>query len=365
MARIITIASGKGGVGRTTVSANLAMGLARQGFRTCLFDADLALADIHILFGLYPEHDLKEVVFSQRRIKDILIQHQSGIDIVPGRAGDEKMADLVPEKIEYITQCLSDMSETYDFIIIDSASGISRDVVSFCMVSSDIILLLTPDPASLIGGYSFLNVLCSNGYKGTLWTAFSRVRRSDDTKTFFSKFKKTIQDFLPIEIEPLGAIMQDSSVLKASRQQEPFLLHGPNSLSSTCIMDMVQVLSAKGECAVKPFAPVGLKIWAIQTLKTKLLGLTDGWRAGEQKGVPRISESGTAPVHENSSRDGTQPLESGLAAVNEASHEDPCMITDEPPSHPETGDSKKEISFCEATLIALDFEAFANARQSA
>ena len=364
MARIISIVSGKGGVGRTTISVNLALALAGKGFRTCLFDADLALADIHILFGLYPEYDLKDLVFGQRSLKDILIQHQSGIDIVPGHSGDEKMADLAPEKLEYLTKCLSHMSEPYDFIVVDSASGISRDVVSFCKVSSDIMLLLTSEPASLIDSYSFLNVLRSNGYNGAIWTAFNRVHRSDNAETLFSKFKKTIQDFLDLQIKPLGAIMQDSNVLKASRRQKPCMLYGQNSLFSTCIRDMAQILETRGECATKPFAPFGVKARAIQTLKKKLPGLSSGWRAGKQKEILRSSETGPEPVHENSPRDDNHPSEAE-AAVNEASHEDPHRITDEPQSHSETRDPKVENSFCEATLLALDFEAFANGRQTA
>ena len=362
MARIITIASGKGGVGRTTISANLAIGLARLGFRTCLFDADMGLADINILFGFYPEYDLKEVVFGQRSLGDILIQHNSGIDIIPGNSGDEKMADLAPEKLEYIIGCLSDMSDTYDFIIVDSASGISRDVVSFCMTSSDIILLLAPEPISFIDSYSFLKVLCSKGYDGPVWTVFNRVSRRNNATILFSKFKKTIQDFLDVNIEPLGSIMQDPNVLKASRRQKPCMSFYRNSPFSTCIMNMVHILVTKGECTIKPFASLGLKIQSIETLKRNLLGLNIRWKIAKKKVFPRPAETEKKPGPEDLPAGDVQPSEVGLAPTDETLPADPHIIADEWRGHSETRDPINENSFREATLIELDFESFANSR---
>ena len=140
MARVITVTSGKGGVGKTNISANLALCLARQGFRTCLFDADLGLANINILLGLYPEYDLGDVILNEKTVDDIIIKDFKGIDIIPGSSGVDKMADLGPEKLDYLIKSFSELDGEYDFFIFDTSAGVSKNVVSFCMTSSEVIL---------------------------------------------------------------------------------------------------------------------------------------------------------------------------------------------------------------------------------
>ena len=362
MARIITVTSGKGGVGRTTISANLAIGLAVQGFRICLFDADLGLADINILFGIYPEHDLEDVVFNHMSLGDILIHDTTGIDIVPGSSRNEKMADLAPENIDYIIRCLSGLADAYDFIIIDSAPGISREVVSFCTASSDIILILTPETTSFIDSYGLLKVLRSNGYDGSIWVAFNRVSRTSNARILFTKFKKTIQDFLTVQIEPLGSIVQDSNVLKALKQQKPYVSLYPNSLVSTCTMNMAQLLVTNGACSEKSFTPLGLRIRSIDIFKKKLHCLSTGWKSAKQKVFSRAERNEKKPVHEYSSASEMQPSKMSFALSCEASVADPKIITEEWRDQSETCVPIKDASMCEATLIPLDFEAFVEKR---
>jgi flagellar biosynthesis protein FlhG len=132
MARIITVTSGKGGVGKTNISANLALHLAELGYNTCLFDADLGLANINILLKIYPEHNLKDVILYQKDIKEILIENYEGIDIIPGSSGVEEMANLTPDQIVKLIKQFSKL-DAYDYFIIDTAAGISKDVISFAL----------------------------------------------------------------------------------------------------------------------------------------------------------------------------------------------------------------------------------------
>jgi flagellar biosynthesis protein FlhG len=147
MSRIITVTSGKGGVGKTNISVNMALYLASQKYRVCLFDADMGLANIDILLGLYPEYTLEDVLTREKRLQDVIIRDYSGIDIIPGSSGVRKMADPEPGEIDFLMDALSELQD-YDFFFFDTSAGISKNVISFCMASPEIILVVTPEPTS-------------------------------------------------------------------------------------------------------------------------------------------------------------------------------------------------------------------------
>jgi len=245
MARVITITSGKGGVGKTNVSANLALSLANEGYRTCLFDADLGLANINILLGLYPEYDLGDMILKEKHIKDIIIKDHKGIDIIPGSSGIEQMTDLEPERLEYLIRSFSELDDEYDFFIFDTSAGVSRNVISFCITSSEIILIITPEPTSLTDGYALLKILSLNGFAGSVMVAVNQCKNIQNARIVYTKFKETVQKFLPVKILPLGAIMQDSNVVKAVKEQKPFISLYPNSVASNCIKKMGKCLIHK------------------------------------------------------------------------------------------------------------------------
>ena len=122
--KTITITSGKGGVGKTNISVNLALHLSTLGYRTCLYDADLGLANINILLGLHPEHSIEDVIFNRRSLQDIIIRDYKGIDIIPGSSGVEKMANLEGGQVEHLTRSFSEL-DGYDFLLLDTSAGIS------------------------------------------------------------------------------------------------------------------------------------------------------------------------------------------------------------------------------------------------
>ncbi|MBN1930233.1 MAG: MinD/ParA family protein [Desulfobacterales bacterium] len=245
MARVITIASGKGGVGKTNISVNLSLYLASRGYRTCLFDADLGLANINILLGIYPEYNLKDVILRQKSIKEILIRSYYGIDIIPGSSGVEMMANLDYEQIDPMVQSLSKL-DFYDFLIFDTSAGVSKNVVSFCMASSEIILVVTPEPTSLTDAYALLKILSINGFKDSAGIIINQSKSSQIAKIAYSKLKETVQKFLQINILPIGIIAHDSHVLEAVKAQKPFVSLYPNSNASKCIKNIAnQIINNK------------------------------------------------------------------------------------------------------------------------
>ena len=132
MTRTITITSGKGGVGKTNISVNVALHLASLGYRTCLFDADLGLANINILLGLSPEYNLEDVISDRHSLQDIIIRNYKGIDIIPGSSGVEEMANLESDQVDHLIQSFSEL-DGYDFLLFDTSAGVSRNVLAFCL----------------------------------------------------------------------------------------------------------------------------------------------------------------------------------------------------------------------------------------
>jgi flagellar biosynthesis protein FlhG len=244
MARVLTVTSGKGGVGKTNICANLAIQLARQGFRTCLFDADLGLANVNILLKLYPEYNLEDVLFGNKCIDDIVINNHHGIDIIPGSSGVAKLADLDQKQIKQLIASFSKLQQ-YDYILFDTSAGISRNVISFCMAASQIILVITPEPTSLTDAYALLKVLSLNGHTEEVLVVVNQTKNVRIAKLAYNKLKDTVQKFLPINITPLGTVLKDAQVTEAVKEQEPFLLKAPQSLASRCIQSLTKQLLAK------------------------------------------------------------------------------------------------------------------------
>ena len=252
MTRFITVTSGKGGVGKTNISTNLALHLASRGYSTCLFDADFGLANINVLLKIYPEYNLKDVILSGKEIKDILLKNYSGIDIIPGSSGVEEMANLSPEQIARLIRSFSKLT-TYDFFIIDTAAGVSQDVISFCLAASEILLVITPDPTSLTDAYALLKILSLNGFKDSVMVVINQSPSIENSKKAFSKLAVTSKKFLKIKLIPIGAISRDQNVVTSVENQKPFISMFPNSIPSKNIKKLAANLIKKETNAAATF----------------------------------------------------------------------------------------------------------------
>jgi flagellar biosynthesis protein FlhG len=254
MPRVITITSGKGGVGKTSISLNLALELASRNQRVCLFDADLGLANINILTGIQPENDLESVIDGSLDLGDIVIKNFQGIDIIPGSSGVERMADLTREEADRLIRSFLGLGE-YDYFIFDTSAGISSQVLSFCMASHEILLVITPEPTSLTDAYALLKVLSRKRYPSTVNVVVNQVKQANNAKQAYGQLRNTVNRFLSIKLSPLGIVARDKHVPMAVIAQTPFLKLFPDSAASKCI----QLLGKKLLTKEKNMEPISLE----------------------------------------------------------------------------------------------------------
>lgn len=246
MTKTIIITSGKGGVGKTNISVNTALELVRRQHRTCLFDADLGLANVDILLGIHPEKTLDDFVLKGENLKDIIVTTDSGLDVIPGSSGVERMADLNPEQLHRLIEGFSDLSG-YDYFLIDTSSGISRGVVSFCLASSETLLVLTAESTSLTDAYAVLKVLSVNDYGGTVRIIVNKCVSVAQAKKTYSHFKAVADKHLNIDVAPGGIVLHDPLIERSVSRQKPVVTLFPDSIASKCIRALVTNLVQKGE----------------------------------------------------------------------------------------------------------------------
>lgn len=244
MTQTIVITSGKGGVGKTNASVNIGVELGQRKYRTCLFDADLGLANVNILLGIQPEFTLDDCIFGDKDLSQIVLQTRFGIDIIPGSSGIEQMANLTKEELAALISSFAIMQK-YDYFLIDTSAGIARGVLAFCLASKETIIVITSESTSLTDGYALLKVMALNHYSGTVKILVNKSPNVPAAKETYLRFREVVNKHLNIKIAPAGIILNDPKVEASVSSQEPLLSLYPDSVASQCIKALVDNLLKK------------------------------------------------------------------------------------------------------------------------
>lgn len=228
-AKIISISSGKGGVGKTSFAVNFAISLRRLGYDIVIIDADIGLSNIEILSGININYSISDIMFLNKSIFDIIVNGPEGIKIISGGSGFKEFELFKEDNFLKLIEEIEKLQSTVDYIIIDTGAGISEIVVDFVMTTEEVIVICTPDPTSLMDSYILIKSLINNGFSGKINLVPNLVNSRKEGIDIFHKLEKTVKNFLKFKINYLGYIENSNIVRNAIKNQVPFIVSNPNS----------------------------------------------------------------------------------------------------------------------------------------
>ena len=232
-ARTIVVASGKGGVGKSNLAANLAVALGERGARVLLVDGDLAQANLDLLLGVHPRVDLQHVLSGQKTLDEIVVNGPKNVRLVPAASGAPELADLDDYRRELLLRGLSTLDTDADLVLIDTASGVSKQTTEFCRAAHEVVVVTTPEMPAFSDAYGLVKLLQKQGGLARspqlVVNMANGVEEAEDTA---HRIRLVARRFLRLELECLGTIPFDTSVPRAVRMQEPVITAFPKSPAS-------------------------------------------------------------------------------------------------------------------------------------
>jgi len=239
-ARIITVTSGKGGVGKTNLSVNMALAFARLGKKVTVMDADLGLANVNVMLNMIPKYNLYHVIKKQKTIREILVETEYGISIVAGASGFSQIANMGEEDRKDFIAELETLSNA-DIIIIDTSAGVSSNVLDFIAAADDAVIITTPEPTAITDAYGIIKIIATE-YETLnmgLKLVVNRAKGAAEAKSVADRMINIAGQFLNLKVDYLGFIYDDAAVPQAVLRQKPFMVVDPKCKASICVQHIV------------------------------------------------------------------------------------------------------------------------------
>ncbi len=245
--QVIAVTSGKGGVGKTNVVANLGCALTRLNKRVLILDADMGLANLDVILGLSPKYNLQHVLNGEKTISDVIISGPGGMKILPASSGVQELSDLSKAEKLCLLSELNSLHDKTDVLLIDTSAGISSNVMYFNMAAQEILIVVSPEPTSITDAYAMMKVLFLKHSENHFRLLVNSARNAEEAKEVFNNLSLVGQKFLNLSIDYWGYILQDDHVAKAVRQQQALIELYPHCPASKCFTDL-----AKKVCGNRP-----------------------------------------------------------------------------------------------------------------
>lgn len=249
LARVIAVTSGKGGVGKTSTSVNLAIALAEKGNRVILLDADLGLANVEVLLGLNSLWNLQHVIDGAKAMEEVLVRGPGGIAVVPGTSGLAKLADLSERSRDNIMNGLKTLQTRADFIVVDTMAGIGRSAVAFVLAADEVLLVCSPEPSSIVDAYAMIKTVYHRRPNAIVRLIANMVGSKSQATAVYNKLSGVSQQYLGRKISYLGSVARDPHVSQAVMQSTPFVIRYPNAPASKSIKDIADRLITQRQAA--------------------------------------------------------------------------------------------------------------------
>lgn len=240
--RVIAVSSGKGGVGKTNISVNLGLTLARRGIRVALLDADLGTANVDVMLGLHPRYHLQHLITGQRSLEEILMQAPHGMQIIPGASGLPDLADLPDAQREVLLRALMALDGTVDLLLIDTGAGVGRNVVQFILAAGEVLLVTTPEPTAVTDAYALMKVLAGYRMPIAVKLVVNDVANHTEGRAVAQRLIGVSEQFLGRKLDVVGILPHDKNVPNAVRQQTPIVELNPLSPMSGALNSLAESL---------------------------------------------------------------------------------------------------------------------------
>lgn len=230
--KVITVSSGKGGVGKSNFTLNFALALQAKGYKVLIFDADIGMANIDVLMGISPQFNLYHLLKKQKTIWEIMQQTKYGISFIAGGSGFNDLISLTNEDLNYFYEQVNELSGHVDYIIFDTGAGLSKETLKFILAANETIVVTTPEPTAITDAYALIKMIHSMGHVVSFQLVVNQVTDVKEGKQTASKIRLVAQQFLNLDISVLGFVDSDLNVSKAVKRQVPFYTAFPNSIAS-------------------------------------------------------------------------------------------------------------------------------------
>jgi len=244
---VVAITSGKGGVGKTHISANLAWELTRRGHRVLVIDGDLGLANVNVLIGMQPEYDMRHFLSGEKSLREVLVRGPGGMMLLPASSGVSRLTHLSEEERAFILDELEELDQDFDVLLIDTAAGINTNVTYFAGAAQEVVVIVTPEPTSLADGYAIMKVLHNEHHVNDLALLVNQVESTQVARNVYRQLAEMCDAYLSLRIDYLGEVLFDQNVKKSVRDQHLFMEAYPTTKAAECLRHICDQLLAKRE----------------------------------------------------------------------------------------------------------------------
>lgn len=256
LARVITVTSGKGGVGKTNISLNLAISFSKLNKKVVILDADFGLANIEIMLGMRSSYSLADVIFREKSIDEVITKGPENIGFISSGSGINELINLNSEQLKILVNAMYQLDNITDIVIIDTGAGVSEQVMEMILSSSEILLVATPEPASITDAYVLLKTLRNHDSYNKdaikIRLLGNRTQTREEGRELYDKLNSVVSKFLEIDMAYMGALPSDSYLQKAVMKQMPVCLAYPNAPSSRAIQNLATILNDQSDRVITP-----------------------------------------------------------------------------------------------------------------
>lgn len=245
--RVISVTSGKGGVGKTNLSANLGISLSQFGYRVLVFDADLGLANLDVVLGTSAEYSLHHALDGNLCLAEVIANGPGGVRFVSGGSGLSKMINVSRKRLQNFLMELTQLEESTDVLIFDTGAGVDQRVLTFLRAADEVVLVVTPDPASVTDAYATIKVLMRNQKNANIQVLMNQVESERQGEAIYRKLSDVASHFLEADLTYLGSVRQDPEIVHWIRLRQPFVLADPKMKASRDVLDIAKALGSRAK----------------------------------------------------------------------------------------------------------------------